>query len=425
MKKNDRVQALLILKKVLEDKVTLSQAMLSKKQLTSFSKEICFGVCRHYFRLQAIAECLLDKRPKVVDVWLVLLIGLYQLNYMQKPDYAVVKETVALLEGKNGWAKNLINAVLRRFCRERAFLSKKLENSEDFYYGHPQWFIQRLKTDWPDHWQAILEANDKHPPMSLRINNQRTNRENYLKQLEQVGLKAYPHAYSPVGIRLEVACEVYDLPGFSQGDVSVQDESAQLAALLLDLYPGLRVLDACCAPGGKTAHLLEMESKLHSCVALDVAENRLQRVKENLSRLNLQATLVKGDALKPETWWDGNFFDRILLDAPCSATGVIRRHPDIKLLRTEVEIDKVIQLQANLLRKLWSLLTRGGLLVYVTCSVLKEENEQQVAQFMAEHSDCKLVEGSGPWGQNTGYGWQIFPQEHGGDGFFYSTLRKD
>ena len=230
--------------------------------------------------------------------------------------------------------------------------------------------------------------------------------------------------YAPNGITLTTPCDVHDLPGFSDGDVSVQDEAAQLAVSLLDLKPGLRVLDACCAPGGKTGHILETQSHLSACVALDIERTRLVRVQDNLNRLNVHATLVQGDGLHPESWWDGKPFDRILLDAPCSATGVIRRHPDIKLLRTESDITAVAEVQRGMLRALWPLLAPGGLMVYATCSIMPEENEQQIAPFIAENPDCQFKPRTQAWGQTTGHGWQILPGEHNMDGFYYSVLQK-
>ncbi|ASQ44964.1 16S rRNA (cytosine(967)-C(5))-methyltransferase RsmB [Legionella clemsonensis] len=426
MKKNERLQALKILTKVIQEKSPLSHYLQLTNDLTPFTKELCFGVCRQYFRLKAIAETLVDKKPKAIDVWLALLMGLYQLQFMHKPDYAVVQETVNLLaQMKKNWAKGLVNAVLRRFCREQQQILSQLQDNEAFVFGHPTWLLQQLRQDWPKNWQAIVSANDSHPPMSLRVNARHTTRERYLLQLQQTGIEAYPHHYSLSGIRLETPCDVYALPGFAAGHISVQDESAQLAASLLALKPGLRVLDACCAPGGKTCHILETEPHLDSCVALDVDEKRLQRVKENLTRLKLEATLIQADALNTSSWWDGKPFDRILLDAPCSATGVIRRHPDIKLLRTKEEIAVVANLQLNLLQHLWPLLSRNGLLVYATCSIMKKENEQQIATFLAGQTDCTVITGDKPWGHNTGFGWQIFPKEQGGDGFFYSVLRKE
>ena len=426
MKKNERLQALTILTKVLVEKSPLSHALKGNDQLTPLTKELCFGVCRHYFRLQALAESLVAKRPKSVEVWLILLLGLYQLQFMQKPAYAVVKETVALLEGlKKSWAKGLVNAVLRNFCREKESLLARVQEKDNFLYGHPSWFIQRLKSDWPEDWQAILAANDCHPPMSLRVNQQKLSRADYLTRLADLAINASPHEDAPQGFTLERPCDVGELPGFAAGEVSVQDESAQYAPSLLALAPGLSVLDACCAPGGKLCHILESQPDLALCVGLELDAKRLTRVKENLTRLDLTATLIRGDALTPENWWDGQLFDRILLDAPCSATGVIRRHPDIKLIRSEEDISQVVDLQKALLQRLWPLLAPQGLLVYATCSIFKHENEQQIANFLKTEKDSRCITVPHPgWGRATGYGWQIFPAAAKGDGFFYSVLQK-
>ena len=425
MKKNERLESLHILTKVVQDKIPLSHLMSAEAQLSPLSKEICFNVCRHYFRLEALADCLLTKRPKAIEVWLSLLIGLYQLHYLRIPDYAVVKETVALLEYiKKPWAKGLVNAVLRTFCREQDALLLRLKNNDAFLYGHPTWFINRLKLTYPNHWQAIFHANDTHPPMSLRVNAKHTSLTTYLTRVQTAGMEAKPLSYASQGLVLTQPCDVYKLPGFSEGDVSVQDEAAQLAVSLLDLKPGLRLLDACAAPGGKTCHILEAEPKLKDCVALDIDSKRLERVKENLNRLNLQASLLKGDGLNPAIWWDGIPFERILLDAPCSATGVIRRHPDIKYLRTTTDITTVTIIQQALLQALWPLLATGGLMVYATCSIMPEENEQQIAHFVSTQSDCQCMTKEQPWGHLTGHGWQILPGENNMDGFFYSVLMK-
>ena len=425
MKKNERLQALRILNAVLQDKTPLSHLMSRAADLSPLSKEICFGVCRHYFRLAAIADQLLKKRPKEVEVWTSLLIGLYQLHYLRIPDYAVVKETVALLEQvKKTWAKGLVNAVLRTFCREQETLLAGLQNNTAFRYGHPEWLVKRIQIAWPDNWQTILEANDTHPPMSLRVNTKHTSVKAYLQSLQKAGIDAHPLAYSMQGIKLNTPGDVRALPGFAAGDISVQDEAAQLAVSLLDLKPGLRLLDACAAPGGKTCHILEMEPSLSACVALDIDSERLIRVQENLDRLNLKATLLKGDAAQPKTWWDGVLFDRILLDAPCSALGVIRRHPDIKLLRTETDISSVAQVQYALLRSLWPLLAPGGIMLYATCSIMPEENEQQIKNFLTHQSDCQVLAEKKSWGHATQHGWQILPGDNNMDGFFYSVLTK-
>ena len=425
MKKNERLQALQILTTVLQEKTPLLHLMQAAADLSPFSKELCFGVCRQYYRLQALADCLVKKRPKQEDVWICLLMGLYQLHYLKIPDYAVVKESVALLAPiKKVWAKGLVNAILRTYCREQESLINRLAHDTAFRYGHPDWLIKRIKLSWPDHWEAILQANDTHPPMSLRVNHQQTTAEAYLATLKNAEIEARLHPYATNGIILNTPCGVLDLPGFTQGDVSVQDAAAQLTVSLLDLKPGLRLLDACCAPGGKTCHILETQPDLAACVSLDIERSRLARVQDNLNRLNLHATLIQGDGLNPQAWWDGVPFDRILLDAPCSATGVIRRHPDIKLLRTEAEIHAVSKTQHDLLQALWPLLAPGGIMVYATCSIMPEENELQVAEFATHHLDCKLEVDEKPWGHSTGHGWQILPGEYDMDGFFYSVLRK-
>ena len=293
MNKNERLHALKILTNLLTEKSSLSQQISAAAEVSPMTKEICFGFCRHYFRLQAIAECLLQKKPKELEVWVALLIGLYQLHYMQQPDYAVVKETVALLEKiKKPWAKGLVNAVLRNFCRQQKEILARLHKNPLFLHGQPQWLVERLQADWPNDWQSIAQANDAHPPMTLRVNIQKNSLAEYVQILNREGIAAETHPVAPAGITLNTPCDVRQLPGFAEGSVSVQDGAAQLAASLLSLKPGLRLLDACCAPGGKTCHILEQEPNLAACVALDVDARRLKRVQENLNRLNLQATLV-------------------------------------------------------------------------------------------------------------------------------------
>ncbi|MGQ3888447.1 16S rRNA (cytosine(967)-C(5))-methyltransferase RsmB [Legionella sp. CNM-1927-20] len=422
---NPRLNALHVLLKLLKNKVSLTQLLQDDIEQASLTKAICFGVCRHYYRLEAIADYLLTKRPKQLDVWLTVLIGLYQLNFLNKPEYAVVQETVAMLDKeRKGWAKGLVNAVLRRFCREKETILSDLAKQAKFIYGHPEWFVKQVKQDWPNDWQTILTNNDAHPPMSIRVNQQRIDRDSYLQRLKQAGFNAKAHQYSPVGIELDVPCDVHELPGFTEGEVAVQDEAAQLAAPLLMLKPNLRILDACAAPGGKTCHILESEPHLKACIALDIDAKRLQRVQDNLNRLGLKATLRQGDVLDLEAWWDGQLFDRVLLDAPCSATGVIRRHPDIKLLRTQAEINTVVTLQAALLQRIWQVLKPGGILVYATCSVLKQENTNQIANFIGSQKDAFYIMEKQPWGVATDYGYQLLPGINNCDGFFYSVLSK-
>lgn len=426
MKIDDRFHALKILSALMKDKVSLSQLMSPNVEVSSMTKELCFGFCRHYFRLQAMADWLLDKRPKAQDIWITILLGLYQLHYLNKPDYAVVKETVALLEKvKKTWAKGLVNAVLRNFCRQQTEIIAALSTVPNYKYGQPTWLLDRLKKDWPLDWQAIALANDAHPPMVLRVNQQKKSVDAYLHALKESGIEADAHPIAAEGIILKSPCEVSKLPGFSEGWISVQDGAAQLAVSLLSLQSGQRVLDACCAPGGKTCHMLESQPNLAACVALDVDSRRLQRVSENLGRLQLKATLMQGDASTPDKWWDGQLFDRILLDSPCSATGVIRRHTDIKLLRQPEDVAEIVNTQKAILNSLWPLLSPGGIMVYATCSILMEENHQQIADFLKDHRDCTIDSRVLPWGRATRYGRQILPGEHSMDGFFYSVLLKD
>ncbi|RAP35761.1 16S rRNA (cytosine(967)-C(5))-methyltransferase [Legionella quinlivanii] len=425
MKPNERAQALKILIDLFENKVSLNQSLQSA-EISPLTKAICFGVCRYYYRLELIARQLLNKKPEAPEIWLLILMGLFQLQYLNKPEYATVQETVALLDRlKKSWAKGLINAVLRRFCREKEVILASLENNPAYSSNHPQWFIKALKKDWPNNYQYILTANDQHPPLYLRTNQLKTSRDAYLAQLEQAGIEVAAPSYLPHGIQIDTAVDIRELPGYAEGYFSVQDGSAQAAVKLLALEPGLRVLDACCAPGGKTSYILESQADLQECVAVDVEQRRLQRVQENLARLQLKATVLQGNVLTPSDWWDGQLFDRILLDAPCSATGVIRRHPDIKIIRQEQDIDPVVSLQKQLLHAVWPLLKKGGLLVYATCSILKRENEDQIKAFLKEQSECRVLPINPPWGSANEYGWQILPGQENCDGFFYSVLRKD
>lgn len=425
MKSNERLDALNLLCALFDRKVSLSTSMAAHPKLSPFSKALCFGVCRQFFRLNALAEQLVTKKPKQTDVWLCLLLGLYELHFLHKPDYAVVKETVNLVvQLKKTWAKGLVNAVLRSYCRQQETLINTIKQDERYQLNHPQWLVEQVRADWPEEAHAILEQNDQHPPMTLRVNTRHTSTDHYLYELAKVGLQGEACPAVPSAIVLASPCAVTDLPGFTEGVVSVQDGAAQMAATLLDLKPGLRILDACCAPGGKTSHILEQEPQLDECVALDIDTLRLTRVQENMNRLQLEATLCQGDAANPDTWWDGEPFDRILLDAPCSATGVIRRHPDIKYLRTPEEVATIVQSQSALLEALWPLLAPGGRLVYATCSILAVENEQQIATFVKKHADCIHHSIAQHWGHPTPHGWQILPGEQHMDGFFYSVLSK-
>lgn len=386
-------------------------------------QELCFGACRFFFRQQTMLDDLLPKplKAKDADVLALLHLGVYQLLHTRIPDHAAIGATVEAANGlKKPWAKGLVNGVLRNVQRRLG----ELNQTEGKLPNHPPWLEEQLQRAWPDTWQSILTANDQRPPFTLRVNRARSSRDAYLTELRAAGFAAEPCVFAPDGITLAQACPVTELPGFAAAAVSVQDEAAQLAADLLQLEPGLRVLDACCAPGGKTCHMLERQSLLREVVALDVEAARMARVEDNLRRLGLTATLKIADATCLADWWDQIAFDRILLDAPCSATGVIRRHPDIKLLRRANDVDKLASLQRQLLTELWRTLKPGGLLVYATCSVLPQENEHTVAGFLAEQNDAEHVPIDAQWGHARPYGRQLLPRDGGHDGFYYALLRR-
>ncbi len=390
-------------------------------------QELAYGSLRWYHQLAAIAQLWLRRplRSRDQDVHALLLVGLYQLRATRVAPHAAVKETVeaAAALGKP-WAKDLINACLRGYLREPQRAEAAMRADEAVRLSHPRWLLEELKRAYPQTWERIAEANNARPPMSLRVNLARIARAAYLRELATAGIAAQPSALCDSAVVLEQPRPVGELPGFAQGLVSVQDAAAQFAAGLLDAQPGERVLDACAAPGGKTTHLLERTPQLAELVAVDREAARVERLRENLDRLGLRARLVVADAGRPDAWWDGRPFDRILLDAPCSATGVIRRHPDIKLRRKPNEIEQLAATQAQLLAGLWPLLKGGGKLLYVTCSVLPRENEAQIDAFLAEHADAGVCVLRLPAGHERGIGWQILPGEQDLDGFYYVCLAK-
>ncbi len=393
-------------------------------------QEFCYGTLRWAPRLELFLGPLLARKIKSrdADIHSLLLLGLYQLLYMRIPAHAVVSETVtATRQLGRPWAKGLVNALLRRFIREQAALCRDVDERETGRYAHPQWLIDRLQKQYPDDWRQILVAGNQPPPMTLRVNLSRISRDAYLQRLSAAGFAASACDVAESAIVLEQAVNVGGLPGFQDGLVSVQDAAAQLAAGLLDPRPGERILDACAAPGGKSGHLLEYTSTI-DLLALDRSAERLAAVTDNLRRLELPATLLAVDAAMTDDWWDGRPFDRILLDAPCSGTGVIRRHPDIKLLRRAADIDALIQQQRRLLTALWPTLRVGGRLLYVTCSLLREENSEQIAWFIDHVGDADVLpiaaQGEGEWGYQDDRGRQIRTGEHGMDGFFYGCLQK-
>ena len=393
----------------------------------ALSQAMAYGVLRWYWRMDWLLSQLLQTplKKRDTDIQTALMLGLYQLLEMRIPDHAAVAESVKLAgQLKKTWAKKLINGVLRTFLRQRETLLHRLQQNDVARTAHPAWLLKRLQQDWPQQWEAITTANNANPPMTLRVNATHTDRATYQDQLSENGMVAMAAPYTEFGLTLAEPVPVHRLPGFAQGAVSVQDAAAQLAAQLLDAQRDERVLDACAAPGGKTAHILERQPRLANLVALDVSPERLQRVDETLQRLGSQATCVVGDASQPTVWWDKQAFDRILLDAPCSASGVIRRHPDIKLLRRADDLPPLVKVQNQILNALWPLLKPGGKLLYVTCSVLKQENSQQIQRFLATHTDACLVPITTSWGLDQEGGRQIFPGEEGMDGFFYACIYK-
>lgn len=429
---NPRAAAVRVLVQVLEQGRSLDKALppaLAEVEEGSrgLVQELCYGVLRWRLRLEALAARVLHKPIEDAAIHALLLVGLYQLLYLRVAAHAAVDQTVAACKvlGKP-WAKGLINATLRNFLRNSATLLPELDLSDEATCAHPAWLLERLRHDWPKQWLAIVKANNERPPLWLRVNARRTTREAYLEQLAAAGIKAGASPHSPQAVLPEEPVGVDALPGFQQGLVSVQDAAAQQAALLLGAQPGERILDACAAPGGKTCHILELQPELGELVAVDSDERRSARIRENLTRLGLQARLVTGDASRPQDWWDGKLFDRILLDAPCSGTGVIRRHPDIKQLRTPADIEIQSRLQQEMLTALWPLLRAGGMLLYVTCSILKRENEQPIQHFLATHPNARADEMHFAWHEQARapVGDYILPGEQGMDGFYYARLRK-
>ena len=388
-------------------------------------QQLCYGSLRQAPRLLALLERLLNKplRDKDSDIRGLLLCGLYQLESTRIPDHAAVAATVgAVAVLKKPWAKGMANAVLRRFQRERDSLTATL--AEAAAASHPEWLYRALLEQWPAAAEEIIAANNLQPPMTLRIHCGRISRQDYLDKLASHGIEAWAGQLSPQAVYLARPRDVSELPGFADGEASVQDEAAQLAALLLEAAPGERILDACAAPGGKTCHLLELQPGVVEVVAMDVDEARLQKVSQNLQRLRLQASLLVGDARHPGASLDPASFDRILVDAPCSATGVIRRHPDVKLLRRAEDIEQLAGLQLQILQGLWPLLKPGGALLYATCSVLAQENTAVVERFLAQCPEAVAVPLEESWGQVAGLGRQLLPSALAADGLFYARLLK-
>jgi len=389
---------------------------------SALCRELANGVCRYYYALQHLLKPRLRKafKSKDLDLEIILLIGIYQLLMMRVDDHAAVNESVKLtLHQKKSWAKGLVNGVLRQLIRDEVTIETLAAD-----ISYPEWINTKLAVDWPENSSDILHAGNQRAPMALRVDlNQRT-REQQIEIMREQGIVADIHPLIASAIVLDKPCPVTKIDGFDSGMVSVQDAAAQIAAELLDCKPGMRVLDACAAPGGKSAHILQTCEEV-TLVAIDKDESRLDLIEQNLQRISRQASLKCGNATQPNDWHDGALFDRILADVPCSASGVIRRHPDIKLLRRDDDIPNLVLQQQAILLALWPLLKPGGVMIYSTCSIFKDENEGQIAWFIDNHKNCtvnrlNLVQ----WGHKRPHGRQILPGQQGMDGFYYAKIHK-
>jgi len=405
---------------------------LPKQQLKADAKdkgllqELCYGVLRYLPELEHDVRQLMDKplTGKQRLFHFLILVGIYQFKYTRIPDHAAVGETVAAAPIlKNKRLKGLINGVLRNFQRQQQDQPANKPLPDAIKYNHPSWFIKKVQHAYPQDWQDILSANQQKPPMWLRVNQQHHNIAEYLELLLQADIKVTLVDEFSGAIQLSSAQDVNNLPGFEQGWVSIQDGAAQQAAILLNAQSGENILDCCAAPGGKTCHILEQTNNI-TMTAIDLAPQRLTRVTENLTRLHLNANVIAGDAANPQDWWDGKPFDRILLDAPCSGTGVIRRHPDIKWLRKASDIKVLTQLQQQILTSIWPLLKVGGTLIYATCSLLPEENSEQIDSFLNNTDNAELIKITQENSETEKIGWQILPNEKGMDGFYYASIKK-
>ncbi|MGF1726452.1 16S rRNA (cytosine(967)-C(5))-methyltransferase RsmB [Photobacterium nomapromontoriensis] len=423
---NVRAAAAKVIYQVVDQGQSLSNVLPAAQQEIkerdhALLQEICYGVLRWLPRLEAITNQLMDKplKGKQRVFHHLILVGLYQLGYMRIPAHAAVAETVNATKNlKKPQLRGLINAVLRNYQRQQEALDQQVNSHDSGHYCHPSWLLKLLKASYPEQLESVISANNTKAPMWLRVNRQHHNRDAYRELLTAAGIETDLHPEALDALKLRSPCDVSKLPGFADGWVSVQDAAAQLSVEYLQPQAGELILDCCAAPGGKTAHIMERQPSTQ-VVAIDCDEHRLKRVHDNLQRLNLKAQVLCADARYPEQWWQGKQFDRILLDAPCSATGVIRRHPDIKWLRRADDITALAQLQAEIVDAMWQQLKPGGTLVYATCSITPQENSEQVKAFLARTTNAELI-GSEP--ENPGR--QILPGEHDMDGFYYAVIKK-
>jgi 16S rRNA (cytosine967-C5)-methyltransferase len=398
------------------------QSLTASQRDLALCRELVFGLCRWYYALSPLLGARLQKplRERDRDIEIILLLGLYQLLVINTEDHAAVNETVKLaLAQKKTWARGLVNAVLRGVVRDQVSLDSTAQAQ-----AYPDWILARIRRDWGKQADQALIQGNQRPPMTLRVDTRQAKLDDVIDSLASDGIKARKHAIIATAIELESACDVTQLPGFAQGILSVQDAAAQIAASLLVCEPGARVLDACAAPGGKTIHLLQAYDDI-KLDALDNSETRLERVRQNLGRIDKPASILVGDAADPGSWFDGIDYDCILADVPCSASGVMRRHPDIKLLRRESDIMPLLAQQRKILDALWRLLKPGGKMLYSTCSIFKDENEVQMASFLERHPDGhEIVVRDAAWGELRPQGRQILTGRDNMDGFYYALLTK-
>lgn len=410
--------------RTLEAAVARQRGYIAAKE-HALLQELAFGTVRHWYRLEPVVRQRLRKpfKRRDRDLFALLVAGVYELDVMRTPDHAAVDAWVEATRalGK-AWGRGLVNAVLRAVLR--APQERAPAHEPGRAHGWPDWLAAALAHDWPDDWARLAATGTQRPSMTLRVNRRRTSRDAYRRRLAADGIEAQPARAAPDALVLTEPVAVERLPGFDAGEVSVQDAGAQLAAATLAPRAGERVLDACAAPGGKTGHLAEIAPALAALVAVESDPDRAQRLRHSLARLGVDARLEVADAGDTRAWWDGRPFDRILLDVPCSGTGVIRRHPDIRLLRRPADIDTFAAQQAALLDAVWPLLAPGGMLLYATCSILRRENADQVAAFLERTPQARAAQWSAPWGQADGVGRQILPGDDGMDGFFYALLER-
>jgi 16S rRNA (cytosine967-C5)-methyltransferase len=398
------------------------QSLTASPRDLALSRELAFGLCRWYFALSALLSTRLQKplRERDRDIEIILLLGLYQLLVINTGAHAAVNETVKLtLSRKKAWARGLVNAVLRAVARDKITLDSNTQAQ-----AYPDWISKRIRRDWGEQAEQVLVQGNQRPPMTLRVDIRQASRDAVIDRLTADGVEACKHTTVTTAIELATPCDVTQLAGFAQGLLSVQDAAAQIAGNLLVCEPGARVLDACAAPGGKTSHLLQAYDDIE-LDALDNSEARLERVRQNLDRINKSATILSGDAANPGTWSVDSNYDCILADVPCSASGVMRRHPDIKLLRRESDIMPLLAQQRKILDALWRLLKPGGKMLYSTCSIFKDENEVQIAKFLERHPDgCEIDLIDASWGEPRPHGRQILTGADNMDGFYYALLTK-